>query len=103
MKYLPSVFSAEGALFFGPGWPCIEKLLSTCRVRLVLYCPFNALTLMRDLSSAISFFSIAAGISILFGAAIIDIKPPAKDALAYHKCIQLHPERYCGITYLGKQ
>jgi hypothetical protein len=58
---------------------------------------------MRDLPSATSFFAIAAGISMLFGAAIIDIKPPAKDALAYHKCIKLHPERYCGITYLGRQ
>lgn len=58
---------------------------------------------MRDLPSVTSFFAIAAGISMLFGAAIIDIKPPAKDALAYHKCIKLHPERYCGITFLGRQ
>jgi hypothetical protein len=58
---------------------------------------------MRDLSSATSFFAIAASICVLFGAAIIDIKPPAKDTVAYHKCIKLHPERYCGITYLGRQ
>ena len=58
---------------------------------------------MRDLPPIVSFFSIAAGISMLIGASIIDIKPPAKDALAYHKCIKLHPERYCGITYLGRQ
>lgn len=58
---------------------------------------------MRDLSSATSFFAIACGISMLFGAAIIDIKPPAKDATSYHKCIKVHPERYCGITFLGRQ
>jgi hypothetical protein len=58
---------------------------------------------MRDISSVASFFAISCGISMLFGAAIIDIKPPAKDALAYEKCVQIHPERYCGITYLGKQ
>jgi hypothetical protein len=40
---------------------------------------------------------------MILGAAIIDIKPPAKDALGYHKCVKLHPERYCGITYLGRQ
>jgi hypothetical protein len=56
---------------------------------------------MRDFSSACAFFSIAAGFSLLIGAAIFDIKPPAKDALAYHKCIQLHPQRYCAITHLG--
>jgi hypothetical protein len=56
---------------------------------------------MRDFPSATSFFAIAAGISMLFGAAILDIKPPAKDALAYGKCIQLHPQRYCAITFLG--
>ena len=38
---------------------------------------------------------------MLFGAAIIDIKPPAKDALAYGNCIKLHPQRYCAITHLG--
>ena len=56
---------------------------------------------MRDLPSVTSFFAIAAGISMLFGAAILDIKPPAKDALAYGNCIKLHPQRYCAITHLG--
>jgi hypothetical protein len=58
---------------------------------------------MRDLSSATSFFAIAAGISMLFGSVFISTPEPAKDALGYHKCIKVHPERYCGITYLGKQ
>jgi hypothetical protein len=58
---------------------------------------------MRDFSSIASFFAIAAGISMLFGAAIIDTNPPTKSTIGYRECIQIHPERYCGITYLGKQ
>jgi hypothetical protein len=56
---------------------------------------------MRDISSATAFFSIAAGMSLVIGASIINTPAPAKDALAYNKCIQLHPQRYCAITYLG--
>jgi hypothetical protein len=56
---------------------------------------------MRDFSSLIAFFSIAAGMSLIIGASIINTSAPAKDALAYNKCIQLHPQRYCAITYLG--
>ena len=56
---------------------------------------------MRDISSATAFFSIAAGVSLIIGASIISIPAPAKDALAYNKCIQLHPQRYCAITFLG--
>jgi hypothetical protein len=56
---------------------------------------------MRDISSATAFFSIAAGMSLIIGASIINTPAPAKDALAYHKCTQLHPQRYCAITYLG--
>ena len=56
---------------------------------------------MRDLSSATSFFAIATGVSMLIGASFISTPPPAKDALAYNKCIQLHPQKYCAITYLG--
>jgi hypothetical protein len=56
---------------------------------------------MRDISSATAFFSIAAGVSLIIGASIINTPTPAKDALAYSKCIQLHPQRYCAITYLG--
>jgi hypothetical protein len=56
---------------------------------------------MRDISSATAFFSIAAGVSLIIGASIMRTPSPAKDALAYHKCTQLHPQRYCAITYLG--
>jgi hypothetical protein len=56
---------------------------------------------MRDISSATAFFSIAAGVSLIIGASIINTPPPTKDALAYSKCIQLHPQRYCAITFLG--
>jgi hypothetical protein len=56
---------------------------------------------MRDISSATAFFSIAAGFSLIIGASIMRTPAPAKDALAYHKCTQLHPQRYCAITYLG--
>jgi hypothetical protein len=56
---------------------------------------------MRDISSATAFFSIAAGMSLIIGASIINTPAPAKDALAYNKCIHLHPQRYCAITYLG--
>ena len=56
---------------------------------------------MRDISSATAFFSIAAGFSLIIGASVISTPLPAKDALAYNKCIQLHPQRYCAITYLG--
>jgi hypothetical protein len=56
---------------------------------------------MRDLSSLVAFFSIAAGMSLIIGASFINTPAPAKDALAYHKCTQLHPQRYCAITYLG--
>jgi hypothetical protein len=56
---------------------------------------------MRDISSATAFFSIAAGFSLLVGASFMHTPPPAKDALAYNKCTQLHPQRYCAITYMG--
>jgi hypothetical protein len=56
---------------------------------------------MRDISSSTAFFSIAAGVSLIIGASIMHTPAPAKDALAYGKCIQLHPQRYCAITYLG--
>jgi hypothetical protein len=56
---------------------------------------------MRDFSAIASFFAIATGMSLIIGASIISTAPPAKDALAYDKCIQLHPQRYCAITYLG--
>ena len=56
---------------------------------------------MRDFSSLVAFFSIAAGISLIIGASFMHTPAPAKDALAYDKCTQLHPQRYCAITYLG--
>jgi hypothetical protein len=56
---------------------------------------------MRDISSVAAFFSIAAGVFLIIGASIINTPPPAKDALAYGKCVQLHPQRYCAITHLG--
>jgi hypothetical protein len=56
---------------------------------------------MRDISSATAFFSIAAGVSLIIGASIINTPAPIKDTLAYDKCIQIHPQRYCAITFLG--
>jgi len=56
---------------------------------------------MRDLSSLVSFFAIATGFSLIIGASIISTPAPAKDTLAYDKCIQIHPQRYCAITFLG--
>jgi len=56
---------------------------------------------MRPFSSPIAFFSISIGIFTLVGASIIPFPEPAKDALAYGKCIKLHPQRYCAITYMG--
>jgi hypothetical protein len=56
---------------------------------------------MRDFSSLVAFFSIAAGVSLIIGASIISTPAPAKDALAHDKCLAIHPARYCGITYMG--
>jgi hypothetical protein len=56
---------------------------------------------MRDIPSATAFFAIATGFSLIIGASIINTPTPAKDALAYNKCIQMHPQRYCAITHLG--
>jgi hypothetical protein len=67
----------------------------------MLQCAFIPLPLMRDISSLFAFFSIAAGVSMIIGASIISTPAPAKDALTYGKCIQLHPQRYCAITFLG--
>lgn len=61
----------------------------------------SSLPIMRDIPSATAFFSIAIGVSMIIGASIISTPAPAKDALAYDKCIQLHPQRYCAITFLG--
>jgi hypothetical protein len=58
---------------------------------------------MRDFSSLIAFFSIAAGVSLLIGASIISTPPPAKDALAYQECIEIRPQRHCAIVHLGAQ
>lgn len=67
------------------------------------YCALKPPTAMRDLPSFTSFFAIAMGIGMLTIATIVDTKPATKDTASYYKCVQLHPERYCGITYLGKQ
>lgn len=56
---------------------------------------------MRDFSSLVAFFSIAAGMSLIIGASIMRTPAPARDALAYDKCLAIHPARYCGITYMG--
>jgi hypothetical protein len=58
---------------------------------------------MRDISSATAFFSIAAGVSLIIGASIISTPPPAKDVLAYQKCIEIRPQRHCAIVHLGAQ
>ena len=56
---------------------------------------------MRDIPSVTAFLAIATGISMITIAVFINIEPPAKDALAYGKCLVIHPARYCGITYMG--
>ena len=56
---------------------------------------------MRDFSSLVAFFSIAAGMSLIIGASIMRTPAPARDAFAYDKCLAIHPARYCGITYMG--
>jgi hypothetical protein len=56
---------------------------------------------MRDISAAVPFFVISCGMSLLIGASFMHTPPPAKDALAYNKCTQLHPQRYCAITHMG--
>lgn len=58
---------------------------------------------MRDVPSIVSFFSIAIGFSMFIGAAILDIKPPTKDAFALQECTKIHPIRYCQLTYGGLQ
>jgi hypothetical protein len=58
---------------------------------------------MRDLSSLVSFFAIATGISLIIGASIISTPPPVKDALAYQECIEIRPQRHCAIVHLGAQ
>ena len=71
------------------------------KARFVRYCVLKPLPLMRDISSSAAFFSIAAGFSLLVGASFMRTPPPAKDALAYDKCVELHPIRYCSIVHLG--
>ena len=56
---------------------------------------------MRDLTSIVSFFSIACGMSVLMLAAIISPSKSTIDLQRYHECKQLHPERYCALTYAG--
>ena len=71
------------------------------KVWFVRYCVLKPLPLMRDFSAAVPFFAISCGMSLLIGASFINIPPPAKDALAYNKCVELHPVRYCSIIHLG--
>jgi hypothetical protein len=54
---------------------------------------------MHPLPSIVSFFSIACGISMITLAALVQTPLPKDDLQAYGKCTQLHPERYCAITY----
>jgi hypothetical protein len=65
------------------------------------YCVLKPLPLMRDISAAVPFFAISCGMSLLIGASFMRTPPPAKDALAYDKCTELHPVRYCSIVHLG--
>jgi hypothetical protein len=58
---------------------------------------------MRDFSAAVPFFAISCGMSLIIGASIISTPPPAKDALAYQKCIEIRPQRHCAIVHLGAQ
>ena len=40
----------------------------------------------------------------LLGLFALVYEPPFKpDHAGYHQCAQLHPQRYCSITYLGKR
>jgi hypothetical protein len=67
----------------------------------MLQCAFIPLPLMRDISSLFAFFSIACGMSLIIGASIINTPAATKGELAYGECIQLRPQRYCAITFLG--
>jgi hypothetical protein len=71
------------------------------KVRSMRYCVPKPLPLMRDFSAAVPFFAISCGMSLLIGASFMRTPPPAKDALAYDKCVELHPVRYCSIVHLG--
>jgi len=44
-------------------------------------------------------FSILAGVLTVLGWSYITPSLPKDDLQAYSKCTQLHPQRYCAITY----
>jgi hypothetical protein len=44
-------------------------------------------------------FSILFGVLTVLGWSYITPSLPEDDLQAYNKCTQLHPQRYCAITY----
>jgi hypothetical protein len=75
-----------------------EKQQKPCHCSLALYCAFSfALTMLTTISRTLFLASGA-----LFGLAALLYEPPFKpDHAGYQQCVTVHPERYCGITYLG--
>jgi hypothetical protein len=80
--------------------PCKEKQQAGLKVQPVLYYAFDTSLLMNPLSSIVSFFSIACGISMIALAALVQAPPPEDNAKAYQACLKLHPQKYCLLAHL---
>jgi len=51
----------------------------------------------------IIFFSLYLLAGAAFAGFVIgNVPEPAPNKAGYATCVQLHPERYCAITYLGR-
>jgi len=50
-----------------------------------------------------SVFVVLSGMLTVLGWSYVTQPAPQINRQAYQACIQRHPERYCGITYLSRQ
>jgi hypothetical protein len=48
-------------------------------------------------------FAVLSGMLTVLGWSYVTQPMPQANREAYQACIQLHPERYCGITHLGRR
>jgi hypothetical protein len=74
------------------------------RLVLVLWGPSKPMPSFRMRSFSPFFCFIVIFSSLLAGGVLFVYQPKLEpDLIGFHKCIRLHPARYCRITFLGER
>ena len=54
---------------------------------------------MRPFADSLAFACIAGGVSVMAAFAMVYQPQPQDNFVALHKCMKLHPERYCRLAH----